>query len=201
MATGLIPQRQASSRPGGTCRGPGGTLSAFCAAQVRRMGGRLRGEPRGRLGRYGWELQGAPAAHPADLRRPRPGDDQPRRRPAVLGANSDLAPSSLGRYIVTLRQVLDFAEVEPNPARDKRVKLPRVESPEIEPPSGEQVEASSPTSRSVVVFRCGYSSRPGCGSVNSPSSSGGTSTSPAAASASVGARRPRAAAGWQCPPG
>ncbi len=58
-----------------------------------------------------------------------------------LGANSDLAPSSLGRYIVTLRQVLDFAEVEPNPARDKRVKLPRVESPEIEPPSGEQVEA------------------------------------------------------------
>ncbi len=73
----------------------------------------------------------------------------------MLGANSDLAPSSLGRYIVTLRQVLDFAEVEPNPARDKRVKLPRVESPEIEPPSGEQVEASSPTSRSVVVFRCG----------------------------------------------
>ena len=58
-----------------------------------------------------------------------------------LGANSDLAASSLGRYIVTLRQVLDFAEVEPNPARDKRVRLPRVESPKIEPPSGEQVEA------------------------------------------------------------
>lgn len=58
-----------------------------------------------------------------------------------VGVNSDLAPSSLGRYIVTLRQVLDFAEVEPNPARDKRVKLPRVETPEIEPPSGEQVEA------------------------------------------------------------
>jgi len=58
-----------------------------------------------------------------------------------LGANTDLAPSSLGRYIVTLRQDLDFAEVEPNPARDKRVKLPRVVSEPHEVPSMEQVEA------------------------------------------------------------
>jgi integrase len=58
-----------------------------------------------------------------------------------IGANADLRPSSLSRYLGTLRQVLDFAGVEPNPARDRRVKLPRVETTIIEPPSAEQVEA------------------------------------------------------------
>jgi hypothetical protein len=38
---------------------------------------------------------------------------------------TELKPSSLSHYIATLRQVLDFAGVEPNPARDRRVKLPR----------------------------------------------------------------------------
>src|SRR5205809_374398 len=57
------------------------------------------------------------------------------------------APTAIWRPLVSAvtsspcARILDFAEVEPNPARDKRVKLPRVESPEIEPPSGEQVEA------------------------------------------------------------
>ncbi len=40
-----------------------------------------------------------------------------------------LKPSSLSRYVATLRMVLDFAGVDPNPARDKRVKLPRIEGP------------------------------------------------------------------------
>jgi integrase len=54
---------------------------------------------------------------------------------------NDLKPSSLSRYLNTLRQVLDFAGVEPNPARDPRVKLPRVEATTVEPPSAAQVEA------------------------------------------------------------
>jgi integrase len=53
----------------------------------------------------------------------------------------DLKPSSLSRYVATLRQLLDFAGVEPNPARDKRVKLPKIEAAIIEPPSAEQVDA------------------------------------------------------------
>jgi integrase len=51
-----------------------------------------------------------------------------------------LKPSSIGRYMVTLRQVLDFAGIEPNPAKDKRVKLPKIEVSVVEPPSAEQVE-------------------------------------------------------------
>jgi integrase len=58
-----------------------------------------------------------------------------------VGANDDLKPSSLGLYLTTLRLILDFAGVEPNPARDGRVKLPRSEQTTVEPPSGEQVEA------------------------------------------------------------
>jgi integrase len=37
--------------------------------------------------------------------------------------------------------VLDFAGVDPNPARDRRVKLPRVETATVEPPTAMQVEA------------------------------------------------------------
>jgi integrase len=49
-----------------------------------------------------------------------------------------LSPGSLRPYIATLRLVLDFAEAEPNPARDKRVKLPELEAEEINPPTAKQ---------------------------------------------------------------
>jgi hypothetical protein len=40
-------------------------------------------------------------------------------------AGLELAPSSVVQYIGTLRQVLDYANVDPNPARDRRrVRLP-----------------------------------------------------------------------------
>jgi integrase len=58
-----------------------------------------------------------------------------------VGANVDLKPASLARYLATLRLILDFAGVEPNPARDGRVKLPRIEQAIVEPPSVEQVAA------------------------------------------------------------
>lgn len=53
----------------------------------------------------------------------------------------DLRASSVKRYVTTLRQVLDYAGVEPNPARDPRVKLPKVARVEVEPPSAAEVEA------------------------------------------------------------
>jgi integrase len=71
-----------------------------------------------------------------------------------VGENADLKPASLSRYLATFRLVLDFAEVEPNPARDKRVKLPRIEVSIVEPPSAEQVEtiiAHVPRSRRLAL--------------------------------------------------
>lgn len=59
-----------------------------------------------------------------------------------IGAQrGSLKPSSLSRYLGTLRLVLDFADVDPNPARDKRVKLPKIETTIVEPPTAEQVDA------------------------------------------------------------
>lgn len=46
-----------------------------------------------------------------------------------------LSPGSLRPYLQTLKLVLDYAGCEPNPARDKRVKLPPVEAEEINPPT------------------------------------------------------------------
>jgi integrase len=58
-----------------------------------------------------------------------------------IGSNNDLKPSSLARYVSTLRQLLDFAAIDPNPARDRRVRLPRAESQVVEPPTAADVEA------------------------------------------------------------
>lgn len=47
----------------------------------------------------------------------------------------EMAASSLRPYLSTLRQVLDYAERDPNPARDRRVKLPRVARAVVDPPT------------------------------------------------------------------
>jgi integrase len=56
-----------------------------------------------------------------------------------LIASLDLKPSSLRRYVETLAAVLDYAGVDPNPVRDSRVRLPREEHLEVEPPSAATV--------------------------------------------------------------
>lgn len=58
-----------------------------------------------------------------------------------VAANADLKASSLRRYMATLRQLLDFAGVDPNPARDRAVRMPREERPEVEPPTEREVAA------------------------------------------------------------
>jgi integrase len=58
-----------------------------------------------------------------------------------IAAHGDLKPSSLAIYLATFRQVLDFAGVEPNPARDRRVRLPQTETTIVEPPTAKQVDA------------------------------------------------------------
>jgi integrase len=54
---------------------------------------------------------------------------------------SGLLPSSLVKYHQTLCQLLDFAGIEPNPARNKHVKLPRIEVDEVDPPTAKQTLA------------------------------------------------------------
>lgn len=47
----------------------------------------------------------------------------------------DLSPGTIREYVGTVKQTLDYAGVEPNVARDRRVKLPAQERPEVQPPS------------------------------------------------------------------
>lgn len=54
---------------------------------------------------------------------------------ATLAAS--LKPASVRRYITTLRQILDAAAVDPNPARAAR--LPRIVTEEPRPPTGRQL--------------------------------------------------------------
>jgi integrase len=58
---------------------------------------------------------------------------------AVSSLADDLSPLSVRNYLGTLRQVLDFADLDPNPARDRRVKLPRPEKNVPNPPSAGEV--------------------------------------------------------------
>ena len=59
----------------------------------------------------------------------------------VAALSEELSPLSVRQYLATLRQVLDFADVVPNPARDRRVKPPRNTEVVPEPPSAAQVAA------------------------------------------------------------
>ena len=64
----------------------------------------------------------------------------------VAGAVADLhaqgyARSTIAKSLTALRLTLDHADIHTNPARDPRVKLPREERGEINPPTAAQVEA------------------------------------------------------------
>lgn len=56
---------------------------------------------------------------------------------AVAKLTAALAPATVKAYWGTHRKILDFAEVTPNPAKDPKVKLPRLVQEEAEPPSAE----------------------------------------------------------------
>jgi len=56
-------------------------------------------------------------------------------------AHENRARESVRKCRTALSMVLDFAGVTPNPARDKRVKLPREEPEEVQPPHADHVES------------------------------------------------------------
>jgi integrase len=53
----------------------------------------------------------------------------------------ELKPATIGRYVATLRQVLDFAGIDPNPARHRTIKLPRRTREEPQPPTARHLIA------------------------------------------------------------
>jgi hypothetical protein len=52
-----------------------------------------------------------------------------------------LPGGTVRKTLETLAMILDHADVEPNPARDKRVRLPREDAEALNPPTAEHVEA------------------------------------------------------------
>jgi hypothetical protein len=95
---------------------------------------------------------------------------------ANLVTTLELKPSSLRRYIATLAAILDYAGIEPNPAKDKRVRLPREERTIVEPPSADAVALIVTRSPGSGVSLSRHSQRRVCGSENSTRWSGATST-------------------------
>ena len=73
---------------------------------------------------------------------------------AVGALANEIGPTTLHKYANSLQQVLDFAGVEPNVARDRRVKLPSSVRDEPEPPDAPFVIAmlEKLTSRWLLAF-------------------------------------------------
>lgn len=57
-------------------------------------------------------------------------------------AGRGLARESIRKTLTTLAQVLDFADVSPNPVRAKAVKLPHDDAEEVNPPTADHVVAA-----------------------------------------------------------
>src|SRR5207344_1300010 len=52
-----------------------------------------------------------------------------------------LKPNTIRAYAGVLKMLLDFAGCDPNVARDRRVRIPRVDSEPVQPPSAREVQA------------------------------------------------------------
>ena len=59
----------------------------------------------------------------------------------IASLAEDRKPGTLQQYLIAFRLLLDHADVDPNPARDARVKLPKRVREEPTPPPAEHVEA------------------------------------------------------------
>jgi len=104
---------------------------------------------------------------------------------AVSSLAEDLAPLSVRNYLGTLRIVLDFADLDPNPARDRRVKLPRPEETVPNPPTSAEVEtiiANAPRRWRLAIRLLEQTG------ASSSRSSGVTSTEPSSGCGSATAR-------------
>ena len=60
---------------------------------------------------------------------------------AVASLTAELEPRTIGKYLSSLRLALDFAGLDRNPARDRRLRVPTAVKDEPEPPTGAHVVA------------------------------------------------------------
>jgi hypothetical protein len=144
-------------------------LEKFIAAQVH-VGPKSHAHYRNagaRLGALG--LIAPEAIRPADVR-------------AWIAAQPDISPNTVVKYLGVIRQVLDFADLErPNPARDPRVKVPRITEPAPEPPSFDQFLALREAIAPKYVPALDILERTGCASASCGRSPGATPTSASSA--------------------
>lgn len=74
----------------------------------------------------------------------------------VVAANSELSPGSLRKYRSTWAQVFDHADIEPNPVRSSKVKLPSRVSEEIAPPSQHDWDLIKKTIAKKLLLVCRF---------------------------------------------
>ena len=107
--------------------------------------------------------KGTAATHKVNLRRilsrlgTRPVDELEPADVAQLVAEltaEGLARESIRKTRATLAMVLDFHGLQPNVARDRSVKLPREDRPEVNPPTAAHVAAVAGCSAAPTGFRC-----------------------------------------------
>lgn len=74
-----------------------------------------------------------------------------------VAANVGLAPKTIAHYLSSIRQVGDFCDLTPNPARSPRVKVPSDATAEPAPPSGDEwtrIKAKLTGTKSTVCRLC-----------------------------------------------
>ena len=106
-----------------------------------------------------------------------------------IGANSNLSPRTLAHYLSTVRQVLDFADVVPNPARSPKVKLPTESRARSRSRTARSGRRSSGTPSTASWSHSDSLRRTACASPRPQTSPTGTSTSLTDEFASHGRRR------------
>ena len=127
---------------GGTLADPLGRARAPPRPPTRSaMGGRVPSDADRHRRRDREEPPLASESDHARVRRPRPGHDHPAGRPAVDRRTDAQARRRCAATSRRSGRILDYAGVDPNPARDPRVTPPREAQTTIEPPSAADVEA------------------------------------------------------------
>ncbi len=76
--------------------------------------------------------------------------------------DAGLARETIRKSLSTLKMALDFAGVQPNPARDKSIRLPREDVEELTPPTAAHLLAVHGFSTRRTVSRSSCSTRPEC---------------------------------------
>ena len=129
------------------------------------------------------------ATRDAAARRPALGEITTEHGIRLVASLSDAGArrGTIRKTLMYARAVLDEADIEPNPLRDKRVRLPHEEDEEIVPPEAEHVRPSTARSRRCIA--CRSSGSTGAARASPPSTSCSSATTTSRARASGSARR------------